>query len=304
MHPDPLSAFLRTKEWAQHLGGRFDDSGNIFTKHHLPGIGHYWRSTRCWIPEDWKLPDFAKDGWFVRLQPDSTESYDNLKKQHLKLAGAAAIQPRQTLYLDLHQTEAELLANLHGKHRYNLRIAQKKEIQVEILTTNLEQEMSRLWQLLSNTANRHSFRTHPKAYYYSIIKALEPAGMVRLAFAKYQGRDVAGLMLITYQGIATYLHGGSSYEDRALKAPNLLQWSVIQALNQEGFSIYDLWGVHTVDGEAVRGHFSEGTTRFKIGFGGILKDYPPTADMILKPFCYTLYKGLHGLQSQKRSFSQ
>lgn len=303
MQPDPLSAFLRSDAWFAHSGGRRDDAGNTFTKHALPGGGHYWRATRCFLPAGWKIPEFARDGWFVRLQSDSDESFNTLISLPHPSNVADSVQPRETMVLDLTASEDDLQAGFHPKHRYNIKLAEKRGVTVETVRQNVSEALPRFLTLLGQTAGRHGIRTHAAEHYSSIIKHLEPAGMVRLAFARHDDRDIAGILVITCNDIATYLHGGSSYDDRALMGPHLLHWETIKALKSERYARYDFWGVHTQNGQAIENHPSYGTTRFKLGFGGELVRYPATRDVVLNRFCYTLYKTAHRLQSRKRAFS-
>lgn len=299
---DPLSAFLHTPEWQAHSHATRDDFDNLFTRHAIPAGGSYLLSTRAVIPENWQLPATEKQ-WFVRIQPDSEASHQNLLKatEQYKHALAHAIQPRETMTLDLTLPEETLLANMKQKHRYNLKIAQREGVQVEHITENAAASMERFWKLLTATSDRHTFRLHTREHYTSILEHL--GSKASLAFATHNGEDVAALMLITEGSVATYLHGGSRYEYRSLMAPFLLHWHLITTLKAQGITTYDLWGVHTKDGEALKGHASEGVSRFKLGFGGTLKHYPPTVDVILQPFRYSAYRAIQRFRSRKRAFA-
>ena len=304
MHRDVLSSFLQTDAWLTHTHGIRDAAGNTFTSQSLPG-GSYYICTRCFIPDNWTLPDFTKKAWFLRVQPDSMESYNNIlaATKQFNHKPAFAIQPQQTLILDLAQSDQQLLAGMKPKHRYNIKVAEKNGVTTEFLTQNLSNEFPRFWDLLSNTADRHTFRTHSESHYRSIIENLEPKENVALCFARHNGKDVAAFMIIIEGPVGTYLHGGSNYDDRNLMAPYLLHWHVMQELKKRGATTYDFWGVHVKDGEAIQGHPSSGTTRFKLGFGGTIVEYPPTFDIILNPFCYTLYSLVQRSRRQKRAFA-
>lgn len=299
---DTLSAFLHTPAWQNHAGAKSDSAENLFTTHSLPAGGSYLLSTRALIPKNWQLPDH-KNQWFMRIQPDSEESRLNLlaiTKQY-KHAEASAIQPRETMVVDLTLTEEQLLANMKQKHRYNLKIAQREGVKVEHITHDALASLDRFWDLLTATSDRHTFRLHRKEHYASILKNLGPKAS--LAFATHNGEDAAALMLITEGTVATYLHGGSKYEHRSVMAPFLLHWQLMLSLKAQGITTYDFWGVHTKDGEAIKGHASEGVTRFKLGFGGSLIHYPPTIDVIFKPLRYSAYKAIKSFRSQKRAFA-
>jgi lipid II:glycine glycyltransferase (peptidoglycan interpeptide bridge formation enzyme) len=304
MNRDILSAFLHTHEWQQHSKAHTDAAGNLFVPVKIPG-GSYWVSSRCTIPENWALPAFTLKSWFVRLQADSKESYENIVRataayKHQKVH---AIQPKQTLVIDLTQSEEALLAAMKPKHRYNIRVAEKNGVTTEFFQDHLEDHFPRFWNLLSTTAERHTFRTHQENYYRSLIQRLEPAGKVWLAFAKHQEKDVAAFLLIKEGDVGTYLHGGSSYADRNVMAPYLLHWHTIRTLKAAGCTTYDLWGVDVQENGEPNIGAAAGTTRFKLGFGGSLVFYPPTLDIILNPICYSGYIAIQRLRSRKRAFS-
>lgn len=304
-----LSAFLHSSAWQsfQEAAGAAvaRDGHNLFVHRNLPGKGSYWISSRCTIPADWKVPDFAKDAWFVRLEPADTLSYQHLAK--LPLVKTVAIQPKQTTYLNLRQTQEELLAAMKSKHRYNIRLAEKHGVEVEVITEQVSAQFPRFWKLLEETADRHDFRLHTKDYYQTMLATLEKEQLVRLGFAHKDGEDLAAVLVLTYNGTATYLHGASTKARRELMAPHLLHWRMITQLQEEGLAAYDFWGVNaqqTEEGwEPLPNHASTGTTRFKLGFGGPVVEYPGCYDLILNRFCYTLYKGIRGLRSRKRAFS-
>lgn len=299
---DPLSAFLHSPQWQAHSSATPDAAGNLVTKHSLPAGGSYLLTTRATIPKNWQLPEHNRQ-WFMRVQPDSQESYDNLlaATKLYKHAEVHAIQPRETMFVDLTQSEEDLLARMKQKHRYNLKIAQREGVQVEHITKDAEKSLDRFWKLLTATSDRHTFRLHTKEHYASILSHLGPKAS--LAFATHNGQDVAALMLITEGTVATYLHGGSRYEFRSVMAPYLLHWRLMVSLKAKGFTTYDFWGVHTKDGDAIKGHASEGVSRFKLGFGGELKHYPPTVDVIFQPLRYSAYKAIQRFRSRKRAFA-
>lgn len=309
-----LSAFLHTPAWERLLQSegtateRYE--GFLYAKHAVPLGGTYWLTARIPVRSDWKIPPFAEKSWFLRLQADDDPSHQALTKSYAKrLHPTPSVQPHQTAYLDLTRSDEELLATMKPKHRYNMRVAEKAGVEVEVIHTHVIESFPRFWNLLRQTADRHDFRTHCEAHYRRIIETHEPEDAVFLAFATHKGEDVAAVMVVTCGMVATYLHGGSSYPHRALMAPNLLHVSVMRYLRTIGITTYDLWGTNAVltkEGtgyEPIAGHASAGTTRFKLGFGGTILEYPPTIDLVLRPFCYSGYETLRRLRSRKRAFS-
>lgn len=309
---DELSSFLHSPAW-QHFqeaaGARVEkNTTNLFIHRSLPQKGSYWISSRCTIAKDWQLPVFAEKSWFVRLEPADHNSYENLiQNKKFQIKKSVSIQPKQTIFLELDKPAETLLAEMKSKHRYNIRLAEKHGVEVSLYTTNLMEQFPRFWKLLKETADRHTFRTHQEEYYKTMITSLESEGMIRLGFAHKDGEDLATILVITHEQTATYLHGASTQAHKELMAPYLLHWRMISELQQHNFRFYDFWGTNAQRNEEgwepIPNHPSFGTTRFKLGFGGSIREYPGCFDLVLQPVWYTLYSSIRGLRSRKRAFS-
>jgi lipid II:glycine glycyltransferase (peptidoglycan interpeptide bridge formation enzyme) len=296
---DALSAFLHTDAWATLTGGTRDDAANIWTRHALPLGGHYWRCCRAYLPAGYKLPSFATDGWFVRIEPDSSESAAHIPTG--SSTSSPAVQPRQTLVLDLTLPEETLLANFKQKQRYNLKLSEQAGLTYELLPADAPGVFDRFWHLLEGTAERHKIKTHAQEHYKKMIAAHAGTGRLRIGFVRQEETDIATLLLVICEGVATYLHGGSDHQYRSLNAPYLLQWRTMQQMKHEGCVHYDLWGVHVgADSNPVPGHSSQGTTRFKLGFQGRLVEYPVGRDIIMKKGPFRLYKLAQRVRRQRR----
>ena len=308
-HSEPWEAFQKAAGAATERG-----DGQLYVHRALPvPLGSYWLSSRMTIPDNMALPNFTKEPCFVRLEPADAESFAHLQDfaaaNKLSLVTTHAVQPRQTSLVAISGSDDEMLAAMKPKHRYNLRLAQKNGLVAEAYSKNLTAHFERFWTLLTATASRQGFRTHAKEYYRQMLESLEPAGMAHLLFVRQGEEDLATLLLITYEDTATYLHGASSDAFKQLMAPYLLHWEAIRLAKEAGCATYDLWGTDAEYNEekkewqAKAGAGSAGTTRFKLGFGGAIVDYPGAFDLVLKPFCYTLYKNLRSLRGGKRAFS-
>lgn len=187
------------------------------------------------------------------------------------------VQPSQTLILDLRQSEEELLAQMHQKTRYNIRLAEKKGI--EIAEAGAER-FEEFWRLLAFTGDRDRFNLHGRSYYQAMLN-FEP-NFVKLLFAEYQGKPLADSLVIFFGDTATYIHGGSSNENRELMAPYALQWQTIKLAKRLGYKHYDWHGIDE--------NKWPGVTRFKKGFGGQAITYPGTFDLAFDPLWYNVYK--------------
>jgi peptidoglycan pentaglycine glycine transferase (the first glycine) len=309
MKSDEVSSFLHTPAWEEFLRstGRLVERNAeaLYVFGQLPGGNGYWRSSRLHISEDWQVPAFAQQTWFLRLEPLNFDAA-TLLARHGVLRETETFQPKQTSVVDISRSEEEVLGGMKSKHRYNIKVAERHGVEIELVHENAADHFDRFWKLLSDTAQRQSFRTHGLAYHKKMVEVLAPQGMVRLGFAKLHGEDLATVLLITHDKNITYLHGGSSENHKEVMAPFLLHWQIIQWAKSKRYEKYDLWGtnaIQTEEGwEPRSNHPSAGTTRFKLGWGGEVVQYPGAFDLVLKPIPYTLYNGIRRIIRRQSSF--
>lgn len=296
--------FQQTEAWDQlqqeanhHIAWA---EGTLYIEQSLP-FGHYLSCPRCSFSEKPTLPQLGRPV-FIRFQPTDEPSLEQLQKLGT-LVSVPAAQVRQTLLLDLRKSEEVLLAEMHSKHRYNIRLAEKHEVQVDCFEQYDETAFNRFWSLMQKTAERQDIRNHSRSYHQKTWEVLAKAGMAQVLIARKGQEDLATLLLVTDRDTATYLYGGSSEQQRSLMAPYLLQWRAIQAAKAKNCSFYDFWGVHTKDSQPIEGDPTAGVTRFKLGFGGKIVDFPGSWDFVLQPFWYGVYKTVRRLRGTKFNFA-
>lgn len=215
---------------------------------------------------------------FLRIEPDESSLLTQCEK-------SIDLSPARTRITDLCATEDELLAAMHPKTRYNIRIAQKHGVIVNLAQTDFDA----VWHLFEETVSRRAFRLHSKKYYRQMVESLQDgACRVFLATASHDGMLLAANIMVDFGDTRTYLHGASSSEHRNLMTPYLLHWELIRDAKERGFAFYDWWGVAPAD--ALHTHPWSGITRFKRGFPGVEYVSPGTYDLVQKPFAYNLYQ--------------
>ncbi|MBU0647911.1 peptidoglycan bridge formation glycyltransferase FemA/FemB family protein, partial [Patescibacteria group bacterium] len=204
---------------------------------------------------------------FIRFEPfhqDCHCVYHSLQSSGFKATNHFT-QPKDTLILNLLQSEDEILKNMKQKTRYNIRLAERKGVEIEKSTDPIQVEL--FHQLLLNTCDRDNFRPHPLEHYLNIIDVLGPQKIAYVYHAKYKNKIIASNIITSFGRIATYLHGASSNTYRNLMPTYLLQWRAIQDAIQQGCRFYDFGGI--APPEANDQHPWHGITKFKTGFGGI-----------------------------------
>lgn len=284
-------SFLQSSAWEQFqraLGRKtWRADGALVIRHDLPLGLHYLYAPRPAASEKFfgEASAIARKEKSVFLKVDP---FDALPPTTCRLRPSIPIQPRETIIIDITKSEDELLSAMHEKTRYNIRLAERRGVQIMLQApSDTLQSLEIFWRLLQETAARDGFRTHPKAYYEQLLACSSADLSNELFFAEYRGQVIAAAMINFYRGetsiggTATYLHGASAGRHRAVMAPALLHWRIMQEAKRRGCAVYDLWGIDEKRWP--------GITRFKRGFGGGAFVYPASIDMICRAGWYSLY---------------
>ena len=233
----------------------------------------------------------------IFLKIESLHSSKSMK-YNIGVKKSINIQPKNTLILDTSLSKEELFKSFHRKHRYNIRLAEKKNIQIKKIET--EEGFDNFYKLIKKTDERKHTKSFPKKYYKELfflsrIKQ-KSSSSLRVVFlgAYLKNTMVAGLILIVWGKIATYLVGASNYEYRQYMAPHLLQWEAIKLSKKMEAGFYDFWGIirekEFISKTDFERHRWAGITRFKNGFGGKETKLDNTYDYIFNPIWYKLYQ--------------
>lgn len=190
---------------------------------------------------------------------------------------------RSNILLDLKPSEEELLANMHKKHRYNIRLAEKKGVTTRFART--EKDFNIFMDLMKETAERQGFLIHPTKYYKTIWELFAPRQLAEIIIAEYKGKPLAAWMLFVNEKTLYYPYGGSSNEYRNLFASNVVGWEAIKYGKKRECEVFDMWGACKDINDEKDPEW--GFTNFKLKFGGEYVEYTESHDLILnKPLYY------------------
>ncbi|HWQ05395.1 MAG TPA: peptidoglycan bridge formation glycyltransferase FemA/FemB family protein [Longilinea sp.] len=229
---------------------------------------------------------------FLKVEPDAwVEQEVEYCDLFDGFSPSASIQPRRTIVVDLTGDEDAILARMKQKTRYNIRLAQKKEVVVRE-SSDLEE----FQRLMETTSSRDNFGVHSLEYYQRAFQLFSASGRVALLQAEFQGKALAALMVFAAGERAWYLYGASSDEERNRMPAYLLQWEAMRWAVARGCRSYDLWGIPDEDEEILESQFESrsdnlwGVYRFKRGFGGRLMRSACAWDKIYQPILYRAYQ--------------
>ena len=225
-------------------------------------------------------------------EPESPEAVTALNKQFPGfIPGADPIQPRQTVVINLEGSQEDWLARMKQKTRYNVRLAEKKGVQVHSST-----DLETFSALMRVTGQRDGFGVHSLDYYRLAYQRFHSQGACELLMADFEGRPLAGLMVFAHGPRAWYLYGASTDEERNRMPTYLLQFAAMQWAKSRGCIEYDLWGVPDAPESELEANFQTrseglwGVYRFKRGFGGAIRRSAGAFDRAYLPLVYPLYR--------------
>lgn len=209
------------------------------------------------------------------------------------------MQPRCVLQMNIMPQKDVLLAQMKSKTRYNIRIAQKRGVDVRVYRHDDDgatEALQTFINLVSATAQRKGVHFHAPVYYKKMFAHVkhDSGTDIILYTAVYKEEIIAANLVTICSETATYLHGASSDAYRNVMAPFLLQWRQIIDAQKRGCKWYDFGG-----------YFIGSTDPGKIGISRFKKGFAPKAvplcllgtyDLPLMCWRYTLYRVLERIK--------
>jgi lipid II:glycine glycyltransferase (peptidoglycan interpeptide bridge formation enzyme) len=129
------------------------------------------------------------------------------------------------------------------KGRYNIRLAEKKWIEVKEVEKSRE-NVKIFYDLMKETTTRDGFSWNTLDYYFEFLNNLKNS---KLLFASYEWKVISSWIFVYEDNIAIYYYWASTSNEkfRNLMAPYLLQWNAILIWKKLNCKIYDFLGVAT-----------------------------------------------------------
>jgi lipid II:glycine glycyltransferase (peptidoglycan interpeptide bridge formation enzyme) len=193
------------------------------------------------------------------------------------------VQFRNTIVIDLAQSEDELLAAMSQSTRRKIRIAQREGV---VFRAGSVADLPILYDLYRVTGDRDEFLTRPPDYYEQAWRAFIEAGLAHPLIAEVEGQPVAHVILFHFGRKCWYFYGASSNEHRDRMPNYLLQWEALRWAKAQGYALYDMWGAPSVfdESDPLWGVFN-----FKRGFRGTVTRHVGAWDYAPIPLLYHAY---------------
>lgn len=298
---------VQSPEWAEFktaYGTKTVRCGDIFySKHHLPFSPYFV----AYCPKvnpfliDWdRLKESLENENCVSINfdvPNVVKNTPEEKNAESVFKDRCIKSPKETfagntILLDLSKSEDDLLKNMHPKHRYNIKLAQKHGVVVE--KAEKDKDFEDFWNLLYSTSLRQKYYIHPKHYYQKIWEILSPKGICHILTSKYNGEALSSWMLFSYNGVFYYPYGGSSDKLQNLFPSNLLGWEAIKLGKYLGCHTFDMWGAAKNPNDGSDPWW--GFTNFKLKFGGQLVEFIESYDFVVNEKIYRLFNLANNLR--------
>ena len=255
--------------------------------------GHYWYAPYGPVitdvnTETEKLIDAIRETVttpetiFIRIDAAATST--GWRRIPKLLEHTSTLQPRREWYIDATQPEEKILAEMHQKTRYNIRLAEKKGLMVTHYDRPIER-FEQFYELQEKTSLRNHFTLHPRKYYETIIRDVSEQGIGTILEVTYNDTLLASHLLIRHADTTHYLFGGSGDLYKELMPSYLAQWRGIQYAHSHNTQ-YNMGGISNPTDTKDK---LDALTHFKTRFGGYEIVHTNTSDYVIKPYLYYLY---------------
>jgi lipid II:glycine glycyltransferase (peptidoglycan interpeptide bridge formation enzyme) len=259
---------------------------------HLESLAHHrsviWLKIDPDVVAGIGIPGSGEEAQRHPAQDDPTgQRVLNILRERGWVFSGSQVQFRNTITLDLTQSEEALLAGMNQGTRRKIRAASKQGVTVRAISS--DEDLKTLYDLYTITGERQGFLIRPLDYYREAWASFIKAGLAQAFLAEWDGHPLAGLVLFHFGTKAWYFYGMSSNEERDRMPTYLLQWEAIRWAKTQGYPVYDFWGAPD--------DFAEddpmwGVYRFKDGFGGAVVRHIGAWDYIPNRRLYWAYEKL------------
>lgn len=215
---------------------------------------------------------------FIKLEPNVLKDEKSIKllRESGAVPGKTLFTPT-TFWIDLTKSEDELMKSFSSKTRYNIRLAQRKG--VEVSEDNSKKAFDQYIKLTKETVMRQGFYAHTEKYHRLMWQELRKAEIAHLLTAKYKGKIITAWIIFHWKDFIYYPYGASSIKYRNVMANNLIMWEAIKLGKKMEAKTFDLWGREP----------GKGFTRFKEGYSPKVVEFLGTWDLVTSPL-YCLYR--------------
>lgn len=232
---------------------------------------------------------------FIRFRPNLEETPENraLIESIPSLSASYFLHAENTVFVDLTQSEEDLLKNMRRQTRYEVRRSEKLKFKVK--KSNTSEILREFHQIQAETAKRQGFIPPRRKDLNAYAKAF--GSDLQIYRATLDNKPVAYGLVITDTLEGDYFEAASTELNYKFPGAYALQWYVMRDLKKQGKLRYNLWGIAPA---GQKNHKFAGVTTFKTGFGGEKFDYLHAHDLPVKKLHYGLIRLVEDARRKKR----
>jgi lipid II:glycine glycyltransferase (peptidoglycan interpeptide bridge formation enzyme) len=194
------------------------------------------------------------------------------------------LEARDTRCIDLRPSEAEILAQMKPKGRYNIGVARRHG--VTVVEDSSARGITDFMRIYRRMVARQGLWAKPAEYFRELLEIASPRQRASLFFAEYQGRRLATALVMYFGNRATYFYGASLDIYRRVMAPYLLHFEIMRKARARGMHWYDFWGIPPRNEPD---HPWTNIGIFKAKFGGAEVHLVPSLDLVYDAAAYERY---------------
>lgn len=229
---------------------------------------------------------------FVQIETFWVENNISLSLKNFQKWSYKKFITPYTALINLSKTEEEILANMKPKWRYNIKLAQKKWVEVFCAEKN-DKNIKIFYDLMLETTLRDHFSGNTFKYYKTFLEKIIDSELI---FTKYEDKILSAWIFIFNSEISIYYYWASTSDKkyRNLMAPYLMQWFAIEKAKEIWSKYYDfLWVASPWE---INSHLSW-VTDFKLKFTPNIEEVSKSYLYISSPLKYRVFHLLKKIKS-------
>jgi lipid II:glycine glycyltransferase (peptidoglycan interpeptide bridge formation enzyme) len=205
----------------------------------------------------------------LRISPDYfvSESWirNLLKSRGFSLA-SKSVQHTSTMRIDIRQSPEELISLMRRSRRFEVRkYERERPLAWTVSFDRSQNSLQEFYSMYVETLERQG-NSYKSLEALCLMEQYRGPKELSVAIMRYEGRPVAGAIVLGQGRRLWYLYGGSVKGDKLIGRSGVyLQWEIIKWAMEEGFEEYDLHGIPLKSEPGDKFH---GVYTFKKGFGG------------------------------------
>lgn len=194
-------------------------------------------------------------------------SFDSSPIRDIMISSGFEYNKHLNLLMDLTQPMQQIWCRLRDDRRKGIRKAERIGISVEKATGRVD--IAECYRLLKETLTnaRVPLAHHPSGSFLdNAFRLLDPAGLIHLFVARFDGRAVAASVVLSYKDRVYNWYQGSALSYRRYRPNDVLVWQTMMWAKDHGYKVFDFLGAGTPGEE-------DGVRDFKSGYGAQLVEF-------------------------------